>query len=142
MFGRDKKKQADSERQTAPIVIVGARLVELCGPDEEMYTALSRLLLLDPKRIVRSLETVVTDAQDYEEKGNRLRAEVEYRLAGGLSLWKGDGEGVRKYFAKASSFAGEARPEYKSIMKRADEAVSIAAKYYETTESPPSKQDA
>ncbi len=99
-----------------------------------MYAALSRLLFLDPKKIVPPMDTILTEAQDYESKGNRLKAEVGYRVAGGLSLWKGDADGVRKYFTKASMFAGEARPEYMTLTKRGDEAVGIARKYYETLE--------
>jgi len=100
-----------------------------------MYTALSRLLFLDPKKIVSPIETVLSEAQDYEMRGNRLKAEVGYRVAGSMSLWKGDVEGVRKYFTKASVFAGEARPEYRAITKRSDEAVAIARKYYEVPET-------
>jgi hypothetical protein len=130
MFGREKKRSA-APQPNAPVVAVGGRLRDLCGSDEEMYTALSRLLLLDPKKIVSSLETFLSEAQDYEMKGNLLRAEVGYRVAGSMSLWKGDAEGVRKYFTKASMFAGEARPEYRAVAKRSDEAVAIARKYYE-----------
>jgi len=134
MFGRDKKKNA-APPPTAPVVTVGSRLRDLCGSDEELYTALSRLLLLDPKKIVSPIETVLSEAQEYEMKGNRLRAEVSYRVAGSMALWKGDAEGVRKYFTKASAFAGEARPEYQAITKRSDDAVSIATKYYEAPET-------
>ena len=134
MFGREKKKSA-SPQPNGPVIIVEGRLRDLCGSDEEMYTALSRLLFLDPKKIVSPLETVLSEAQDHEMKGNRLKAEVGYRVAGSMSLWKGDAEGVRKYFAKASMFAGEARPEYRALAKRSDEAVAIARKYYEISET-------
>src|SRR5436309_6936649 len=134
MFGREKKKMAPPQPY-GPVVTVGGRLRELCGSDEEMYTALSRLLFLDPKKIVSPIETVLSEAQDYEMRGNRLKAEVGYRVAGSMSLWKGDVEGVRKYFTKASVFAGEARPEYRAIAKRSDEAVAIARKYYEIPET-------
>src|SRR5215831_11897950 len=139
MFGREKKKPADAA-PIQPVVSVGGRLREMCGSDEEMFTTLSRLLLLDPKKIVASIETILTDAQDCETKGNRIKAEVGYRVAGSLSLWKGDSDGVRKYFAKASSFAGEARPEYRAVTKRSEEAVAIARKYYETPEAAPKPQ--
>ncbi len=137
MFGREKKKTAAPQPNMPLIVPVGGRLRDLCGSDEEMYTALSRLLFLDPKKIVSPLETVLSEAQDYEMKGNRLRAEVGYRVAGSMSLWKGDAEGVRKYFTKASIFAGEARPEYRALAKRSDEAVAIARKYYDVPETTP-----
>jgi len=136
MFGREKKKTA-APQPNMPMVPVGGRLRDLCGSDEEMYTALSRLLFLDPKKIVSPMETVLSEAQDYEMKGNRLRAEVGYRVAGGMSLWKGDAEGVRKYFTKASMFSGEVRPEYRALAKRSDEVVAIARKYYEIPETTP-----
>ncbi len=113
----------------------------MCGADEDMYTALSRLLLLDPKKIVSSMETILSQALDNEIKGNRLKAEVGYRVAGSMSLWKGDAEGVRKYFSKALMFAGEARPEYRSLTSKSDQAVAIALKYYEPeTPAPPTLQ--
>jgi hypothetical protein len=114
---------------------VSSRLRELCSGDEDMYTALSRLLFLDPKKIVSPLQTVVSDATESEAKGNRLKAEVGYRIAGSISLWKGDADGVAKYFAKASTFAGDDRPEYKTLAKRPDNAVGIARRYYEVSES-------
>ncbi len=136
MFGKGKKKANEAESNSV-VVTVSSRLRELCGPDEEMYTALSRLMFLDPKKIVSPMENVLTEAQDYEIKGNNLKAEVGYRIAGSMSLWKGDIEGVRKYFTKASTFAGEARPEYRTLAKRAEDAVSIARKYYEASEVTP-----
>ena len=135
MFGRGKKKPSDSPSAMV-VVSVSSRLRELCGGDEEMYSALSRLMFLDPRKIVAPLQNVLNDAQDGESRGNNLKAEVGYRIAGSLSLWKADAEGVRKYFTKASTFAGENRPEYRILAKRADEAVNITRKYYEASESP------
>ncbi len=135
MFGREKKKPSDSPSGMV-VVSVSSRLRELCGGDEEMCSALSRLMFLDPRKIVSPLQNVLSDAQDNESKAKNLQAEVGYRIAGSLSLWKGDAEGVRKYFMKASTFAGESRPEYRIVGKRADEAVSISRKYYEASESP------
>ena len=133
MFGRDKKKMADSSQPIGAEVSMPSLLRELCGSDEEIYSALTRLMFLDPKKVMSPMETILTEAQDYESKGNKLKAELGYRVAGSLSLWKGDAEGVRKYFTKASMFAGEARPEYKTLTKRSDDAVGIARKYYENS---------
>src|SRR5881296_2768300 len=132
IFGKGKKPE--DLRNTAVVVTTSSRLRDLSGGDEELYSALSRLMFLDPKKIVSSLERVLVEAQESESKGNNLRAEVGYRIAASMSLWKGDTEGVRKYFTKASTFAGEARPEYRTLAKRADAAVAIARKYYETSE--------
>ncbi len=88
-------------------------------------------MFLDPKKIMTPLDRLLSEAQEYEAQGNRLRAEVAYRIAGGISLYRGDLDGVNKYFSKAASFAGDSHPEYKIILKQSSEAVAIARKYYE-----------
>ena len=92
-------------------------------------------MFLDPRKIVLPLESIISEARDYEAKGNNLRAEVGYRTAGGVSLYKGDTDGVRTYFAKAASLSSNSRPEYTALAKRADEAVSVSRKYYENSDS-------
>lgn len=128
MFG---KKKPNATPAGNPEPTVASRLQEITGADGELYQAMSRLLFLDPKKITTSLESAVSQASEFESGGNRLRAEVWYRVAGGISLYRGDVEGVRKFFEKAASIAGDSRPEYKTIAKRAEEAVSVARKYYE-----------
>jgi hypothetical protein len=96
-----------------------------------MYRSMSRLLFLDPKKITTSLEQAVSLAANFEQAGNKIRAEVWYRIAGGISLFKGDAEGVRKFFEKADSAGGSSKPEYKTMASRAQEAVSLAKKYYD-----------
>ncbi len=93
---------------------------------------MSRLLFLDPKKITTSLEEALRQATELESSGSKLRAETWYRIAGGIALYKGDPDGVRKYFEKASSIAGDSRPEYSTIAKRSQEAVEVARKYYES----------
>ncbi len=90
-----------------------------------------RLLFLDPKKITTSLEEALSQASQLESSGNKIRAETWYRIAGGIALYKGEPDAVTKYFEKASSIAGDSRPEYKTIAKRSLEAVAIAKKYYE-----------
>lgn len=96
-----------------------------------MYRALSRLLFLDPKRISLSLDDAISQASDFESAGNKTRAEVLYRIAGGIALYKGDADAVRKYFEKAASLSEGSKPEYKTMAGRASEAVGLARKYYE-----------
>ncbi len=134
LFGRSKKKTSDASAAAIIETSVTSQLKDLCGGDNELYIALSHLLLLDPKKIQIPLEIFLDEARDFETQGNSLRAEVAYRIAGGVSLFKGDIDGVRTYFSKAASFSGDSRPEYRVIAKRADEAVSIAKKFYETSE--------
>ena len=107
------------------------RLQEITGNDDEMYRAMSRLLFLDPKRITMTLEDAAAQASSFEASGNKTRAEVWYRIAGGICLYKGDVDGVRKFFEKAASIVGDSRPEYKTVASRASDAVALARKYYE-----------
>ncbi len=88
-------------------------------------------MFLDPAKINLPLEGILAETQEFEKNGNTVRAEVGYRIAGGISIHKGDSEGVKTYFSKAASLTGNARPEYRTIAKRAREAVDIARKYYE-----------
>ena len=128
-FGRAKHKDP-SPGATAETLITN-RLRELCGGDNDLFSAMSRLMFLDPKKIMIPLERVLSETQDYEAQGNKLRAEVGYRIAGGISLYKGDLDGVNKYFSKAASFASDSHLEYQIILKRSSEAVAVARKYYE-----------
>jgi hypothetical protein len=127
-FGKTKQKDAPA---TGSESLASTRLRELSGGDTDLYGALSHLLFLDPKKITLPLDAVLQEAQDYERQGNKLRAEVGYRIAGGIALYKGDVDGVNRYFAKAASFAGDSHSEYQVIVKRSSEAVAIARKYYD-----------
>jgi hypothetical protein len=112
--------------------MVLSKLQEITAGDDEMYRSLSRLLFLDPKKILTSLEDAVSQATAFDSTGNRTRAEVWYRIAGGIALYRGDQDGVRKFFEKASSIAGDRRPEYKTIASRSQDAVNLARKFYES----------
>jgi hypothetical protein len=130
-LGFGKPKQKVQSEATAPESIIVNRLRTLCGDDVDLYGAMSHLMLLDPKKILLPLDAVLKEAQDHEARGNKLRAEVSYRIAGGIALSRGDADGVNKYFSKAASFAGDSHPEYQVILKRLDQAVAVARKYYE-----------
>lgn len=133
VFGKKKNQPSPggnpSENQE-PMVL--SKLQEITASDAEMYRSLSRLLFLDPKKITTSLEDAVSQATTFESTGNRTRAEVWYRIAGGIALYRGDPESVRKFFEKAVSIAGDRRPEYKTIASRSQDAVNLARKFYES----------
>jgi hypothetical protein len=130
-LGFGKAKQKDSSPGATPETLLTARLRDLCGGDVDLFNAMSRLMFLEPKKIMIPLDTVLSEAQEFEGKGNKMRAEVGYRIAGGISLYRGDLDGVNKYFSKAASFANESHSEYQTILKRSSEAVAVARKYYE-----------
>jgi len=133
LFGKKKTQPSPAENPTEnqePMVL--SKLQEITAADDEMYQSLSRLLFLDPKKIITSLEDAVSQAAAFDSTGNRTRAEVWYRIAGGIALYRGDPEGVRKFFEKASSIAGDRRPEYKTMASRSQDAVNLARKFYES----------
>ena len=106
--------------------------MDLCDGNTELYQSLARILILDPRRITVPLESFIADGQDRETKGDNLRAELAYRIAGALALYKGDKEAVQKYFEKALSLASASRPEYKMLSQHAGDAVEVARRYYES----------
>jgi hypothetical protein len=128
LFGK-KTPQTQANANPEPVILT--RLQEITGNDGEMYRTMSRLLFMDPKKITTSLEEAVTQATAFEAAGSKTRAEVWYRIAGGIALYRGDVDGVRKFFEKAASISGNSKPEYATVASRSQEAVSIARKYYE-----------
>ncbi len=130
-LGFGKAKQRDLSPGATPETLLTNRLRDLCGGDVDLFYSMSRLMFLDPKKIMIPLDRVLSEAQEFEAQGNKVRAEVGYRIAGGISLYRGDLDGVNKYFSKAASFANESHSEYKTILKRSSEAVAVARKYYE-----------
>ena len=130
-LGFGKAKQKDPSSGASVETLTTNRLRELTGGDNDLFSAMSRLMFLDPKKIMIPLDRVLSETQEYEAQGNKLRAEVGYRIAGGIALYKGDLDGVNKYFSKAASFASDSHPEYQIILKRSSEAVAVAKKYYE-----------
>jgi hypothetical protein len=133
LFGRKKDPTTPAGNPlgtSEPMVL--SKLQEITGTDAEMYQSLSRLLFLDPKKITTSLEDALSQASTFDSMGNKTRAEVWYRIAGGIALYRGDAESVRKFFEKASSIAGDSRPEYKTIASRSQDAVNLARKFYES----------
>src|SRR2546422_10059997 len=133
LFGKKKNQPSPAENPTEnqePMVL--SKLQEITAGDDEMYRSLSRLLFLDPKKIITTLEDAVNQATAFDSNGNKTRAEVWYRIAGGIALYRGDPEGVRKFFEKASSVAGDRRPEYKTIASKPQDEVNLARRFYES----------
>jgi hypothetical protein len=133
LFGKKKNQSSPTgnpPESQEPMVL--SKLQEITAGDDEMYRSLSRLLFLDPKKITTSLEDAISQATTFDSTGSRTRAEVWYRIAGGIALYRGDTESVRKFFEKASSIAGDRRPEYKTVASRSQDAVNLARKFYES----------
>src|SRR6266496_1054579 len=97
LFGKKKNQPPPTgsplENQEA---LVLSKLQEITVGDAEMYQSLSRLLFLDPKKITTSLEDAVSQATSFDSSGSKTRAEVWYRIAGGIALYRGDSDTVRQ----------------------------------------------
>jgi hypothetical protein len=128
---RRNKEKEDSSQNAPTDTVIPTRLQEIVGNDTELYRAMSRVMFLDPKRITTQLEQAVRQASEHESTGNKIRSEVWYRIAGGIALYKGDAEGVRKFFQKALLVSGQDRKEYKTVSEQPERAVEISRKYYE-----------
>lgn len=131
-----KKRNSDSlggsAQNESPNPTMVSKLQELSGNNTEMYAALARLLFLDPNKITAPLETYLTEAHDFETKGEKLRAELAYRIAGAIALYRGDADAVQRYFSKALALANSSRPEYKMLAEHSSDAVAVAQRYYES----------
>ncbi len=131
LFRKKKSESSDSTPESLK-VSPGSRLLELCNGDTELYQSLARILIVDPKRVTVPIDSFLAEAQEDEAKGDKLRAELAYRIAGALALFKGDKEGVQKYFQKALSLATTSRQEYKTLAQHPANAVEVARRYYES----------
>ena len=67
-------------------------------------------------------------AASLEKKGDSKMARMWYHIAGGLALWKGDAEMVKKYFSKCAKLAPERK--YETIVEIPEKAVEKAQEYY------------
>lgn len=103
-------------------------LEKICMGDKEVYEALRRTMLLDPRRIEVPLKEAVKKAKDFEKQKDNLRARMWYEVAGGLAIYEGDVDKVKKYFGKCAELSPESNY---AILKIPERAVSKAQEYYQ-----------
>jgi len=92
----------------------------------ELADALKNTMFLDPRKIDITLKDAVSKAREMERKGDKLRAAIWYRIAGGLAIYKGDVSKVKEYFGKYSKLTGKSL----KILEIPEECVKGAQKYY------------
>jgi tetratricopeptide (TPR) repeat protein len=103
-------------------------LEKICMGDKEVYEALRETMLLDPRKVEVSLKEAIKKAKDFEKQKNNLRARTWYEVAGGLAIYEGDVEKVKKCFSKCVELSPES--SY-AILKIPERAVSKAQEYYQ-----------
>ena len=137
-FFRRKKEVKEREEEGKTESTEKSLLEELCGDDTELFSVLSRTVLLDPSRLLEEgIDPYIKRAQEFEEKKDFLRARVNYQVAGELALYEGDLAKARDFFKKCAQL--EPNTEYKKIFAyfnkkaNAEKALKVAQEYYART---------
>lgn len=134
-FRRKKKEEKVAEKKKLEEKTL---LKQLCGDDSELYEVLTRTLLLNPARVLKEgIDSYAQKAAEFEQKGDRLRARIMYKMAGEIALYEGKTDQVQAFFQKCAET--ETDPEMKKVYefftkkKNSDKAVKIAKEYYSRT---------
>lgn len=119
-FRRKKKKEGkEKPRQLT-------ELEQLCGDDKEVYEALLNTMYLNPKKIGVTTKEATENAKKAERDKDLVKANLWYRIAGGLALYEGNVKKVVEYFGEYQKISGVLHP----ILKNPEKAVAIAQEYY------------
>jgi len=121
-----KRKKSSEESET-----VEPDLKKICMDDPEAYEALFDTMFLTPERIGKSSEEAAGEAEKCEERGGIVGAAANYRIAGGLAIYEGDVEKVKRYFGKYAELTGRKV----KILEIPERAVEKAREYYRAREA-------
>ena len=135
---KEAKKKEEKKEHNVPKSAGKSLLEELCRGDNELLSALSYTVLLDPRRLQEEgVDSYVEKAKEFEEKKDFLRARVNYQAAGEIALYEGKLTQTQKFFKKCAGL--ESNPEYKKVFAyyskkaNAEKAIKIAQEYYART---------
>jgi len=141
-LGISKRRKKETEEKVEKKVEEKTLLEDLCKGDNELYSVLSRTLLLDLETTKKAgeMDPRIEKAQEYETNKNYVRARIEYQVAGELALYEGKAVQVQKLFKKAS----EVDPAYpnRNIFdfftekENTEKAIAVAQEYYARTAKP------
>lgn len=137
IFGK-KEKAKKTEVQTQQSL-----LEKLCEGNKELYSVMTRTLLLDAEKTKRQgdMDVRAARAQEYEKNKDNVRASVEYQTAGELALYEGKTALAQKFFKKAAEVdpAHAHRDIFEFFAKKenAEKAVAVAREYYAQTVKTP-----
>ena len=125
LFRRKKKEDFFEEKTSSSSEELD--LKKICSDDPEAYEALFDTMFLSPESIEMTSDRAAEKAEEHMKKGDTLSAAVNYRIAGGLAIYEGDVEKVKKYFSKYSELTGKKL----KILEIPERAVKKAREYYE-----------
>jgi hypothetical protein len=125
------------ETESAPVA--QDLLSTLCQGNEELHDAMSYFLYLRPEEQIARLgttEQLVQRAMEEIERGDLLKARVDYTDAAWIELYRGNKAGVRASLEKALSLgdgdglARQSAARLNNILVNLDRVISIARRYY------------
>jgi hypothetical protein len=116
---RRKKKGSEKPRQLTELEL-------LCGDDKEAYEALLNTMYLNPKKLGVTMKEAAENAKKAEKEKDFVKANLWYRIAGGLAIYEGNVKKVVEYFGECQKISGAPYP----ILKIPEKAVAIAQEYY------------
>lgn len=102
-------------------------LEAMCKDDKELCDALKDFMFYDPRKIKTTLEDAAEKAKEYEKEDKITQAKMQYRIAAGLAIYKGDVAKVKLYLGKYAKLANEPEPP---ILKMTEKAVKKAQEFY------------
>jgi hypothetical protein len=102
-------------------------LEKICADDKESYEALRESMFLDPRKLDVTMKDSVEKAKSFEKQGKKVEARVWYEVAGGLAIYEGNVEKVKKYFGKCKELSPNSTYP---ILEIPEKAVSKAQEYY------------
>jgi hypothetical protein len=121
-----KKKEQESEVKTMAEQKTQTELENLCGGDKEVYEMLLDTMLLDPRKVGVTMKEAAENAKRFEKEKDLIRANIWYRVAGGLAIYEGNVKKVAEYFSESQRLSDT---NY-SILKDPEKAVAKAQEYY------------
>jgi len=126
LFRRRKKREKEElEVESTKLM---TELEHLCGDDKETYEALLDTMFLDPRKIETSMKEAAENARRFEKEKNFVKANVWYKIAGGLAIYEGNVKKVVEFFGECERISPSTKY---SIIKNPERAVTKAHEYYE-----------
>jgi len=141
-LGIFKRRKKETEGEVEKKIEEKSLLEELCRGDNELYSALSKTLLLDPEMTKRTgeMDARVEQAQEYEKNKDYLKARIAYQVAGELALFEGKVAQAQKLFKKAAeidpAYINRSIFEFLAKKENAEKAIAVAQEYYARTAKP------
>ena len=124
---RKKKTKEDTLTKQTKGVKEATDLEKICADDKESYEALRESMLLDPRKLDVPMKDSVEKAKSFEKQGKKVEARIWYEVAGGLAIYEGNVEKVKKYFSKCKELSPNSTYP---ILEIPEKAVSKAQEYY------------